>query len=84
VLIHILKKRREDFTYYDPKRYNQKWKREDFEVYSDGTSLLTLENKYIHHFGKGNEYSIETYFDVPDDYTILKKKYIRVMETSRC
>jgi hypothetical protein len=28
--------------------------REDFEVYSDGTSLLTLENKYIHHFGKGN------------------------------
>jgi hypothetical protein len=48
--------------------------REDFEVYSDGTSLLTLENKYIHHFGKGNEYSIETYFDVPDELHYLKTK----------
>jgi hypothetical protein len=68
--------RREDFTNYDPKRYNQKWKREDFEVYSDGTSLLTLENKYIYHFGKGDEYSIETYFDVPDELHYLKTKSV--------
>jgi hypothetical protein len=58
--------------------------REDFEVYSDGTSLLTLENKYIHHFGKGNEYSIENILMFLMSYTILKQKYIRVMETSRC
>lgn len=62
------------FKNYDPKRFNQLWKKGDVEMYSDGRTLLTKENGYVYHFGKGDESSIETYFEVPEELHYLKEK----------
>ncbi len=37
-------------------------------------TLLSKENRYIYHFGKGDESSIETYFEVPKELEYLKEK----------
>ncbi len=62
------------FKNYDPKRFNQLWKKGDVEIFSDGNTILSKKNQYVYHFGKGNETSIETYFDVPKELEYLKDK----------
>lgn len=62
------------FKNYDPKRYNQLWKKGDVEMFSDGKSLLSKTGQYVYSFGKGNETSIETYFEVPKELEYLKHK----------
>lgn len=65
---------------YDPKRFNQLWKNKDgVQFYSDGRTLLTTEkeekdnqNRFVYHFGKGDETSLETYFEVPKKMHYLK------------
>jgi hypothetical protein len=57
---------------YDPKRFNQVWRKGNLRVYSDGRSLLSTSSNYMYHFGKGDESSIETYFDVPEELHFLK------------
>lgn len=64
----------DSFTNYDPKRFDQKWTKDNFEIYSDGNNLLTLENQYVYSFGKGDHASIETYFEVPEELHHLKTK----------
>ncbi len=67
------------FENYDPKRFTQLWINKDgFEFYSDGQTLLTTgkggkkKDMYVYHFGHGDEYSIETYVDVPKELDYLK------------
>jgi len=59
---------------YDPKRFNQLWKKGDVEMFSDGTTLLAPGKSYVYHYGKVTESSIETYFDVPKELEYLKEK----------
>jgi len=59
---------------YDPKRFKELWKKGDVELYSDGKTLLNKKNNYIYHFGHGDETSIETYFDVPENLQHLKNQ----------
>jgi len=69
-----LVKESDSFNNYDPKRFKQLWKKGDVEIFSDGRTILTKENQYVYHFGKGNETSIETYFEVPKELEYLKGK----------
>jgi hypothetical protein len=63
------------FTNYDPKRFNQLWENKDgVKFYSDGHTLLSGTNQYVYNFGHGNESSLETYFDVPEEFHYLKEK----------
>ncbi len=64
---------KETFKNYDPKRFNQLWKKGDVEVFSDGSTILTKKNRYVYHFGKGDETSIETYFEIPQELHFLKE-----------
>lgn len=57
---------------YDPKRFNQLWEKGKVKMYSDGNTLLTTSSRYVYHFGKGDETSIETYFEVPEELHYLK------------
>ncbi len=58
---------------YDSKRFNQLWKKGDTEFYSDGSTLLTTKkDRFVYHFGKNDESSLETYFDVPEEFQYLK------------
>ena len=59
---------------YDPSRFNQLWKKDYLELYSDGSTLLSQKDEYIYHFGKGkkNKTSLEHYFDVPKEFDYLK------------
>lgn len=59
------------FKNYDPNRFNQLWKKGDVEVFSDNSTILK-NDQYIYHFGKGDESSIETYFEVPQELQYLK------------
>jgi len=59
---------------YDPKRFNQLWKKGDLEMYSDGHTLLSKNNNYVYNYGRGDETSIESYFDVPEELKYLKEK----------
>ena len=63
-----------EFKNYDPKRFNQLWKKGDIEFFSDGRTLLTTKERggYVYDFGKGNESSLETHFDVPEEFHYLK------------
>jgi hypothetical protein len=61
-----------EYPNYDPKRFNQLWRKGDLDIYSDGRTILTKDNRYVYHFGKGDETSIETYFDVPEGFMYLK------------
>ncbi len=63
--------KRDTFDNYDPKRFNQLWKKGNLKMFSDGTTLLK-NNRYIYHYGKGDETSIETYFQVPKEMEYLK------------
>lgn len=72
-------------TNYDSKRFNQLWRnKDDVEFYSDGRTLLTTEkqkkenqNRFVYHFGRGNESSLETYCKVPN-----KMEYLKTMTKS--
>ena len=55
------------FKNYEPKRFNKLWKKGEVEFFSDGKTLLSKKNQYVYAFGKGNETSIETYFEVPKE-----------------
>jgi len=66
-------KKSDSFKNYDPKRFNQLWKKGDFEIFSDGR-LMLKDDHYVYSFGKGNETSIETYFEVPKELEYLKEK----------
>jgi hypothetical protein len=57
---------------YDPKRFNQVWSNGNIKMFSDGRTLLTDKDRYVYHFGKGDETSIETYFEVPENLHYLK------------
>jgi len=59
------------FKNYDPKRFNQLWRKGDVEVFSDNQNILK-DGHYVYHFGKGNESSLETYFEVPKELEYLK------------
>lgn len=61
-------------TNYDPKRFNQVWKKGRRQIYSDGNTILTNKNEYVYHFGKGDNSSIETYFEVPRELNYIKEK----------
>jgi hypothetical protein len=61
----------DSFKNYDPKRFNQLWKKGDVEVFSDNINILK-NDRYVYHFGKGDESSIETYFEVPKELEYLK------------
>lgn len=62
----------DSFKNYDPKRFNKLWKKGDVEVFSDGRTLLSINGHYVYHFGKGNESSLETYFEVPEELAYLR------------
>lgn len=62
------------FDNYDPKRFNQLWKKGKVKLFSDGRTILSKKNRYVYHFGKGDETSIETYFEVPEELEYLKDK----------
>ena len=64
----------ENVENYAPDRFNQLWRKGDVELYSDGETLLSKESRYVYHFGKGDEYSLETYFEVPEEFQYLKDK----------
>jgi len=64
----------DDFKNYDPKRFNQLWKKGNVEMFSDSTTLLSKNGKFVYHYGKGDESSIETYFEVPKELEYLKNK----------
>ena len=72
---------------YDSKRFNQLWKKGELEIFSDGRTILTKDNRYVYHYGKGDESSIETYFEVPAELEYLKNKSKdeawRVMDISK-
>jgi len=57
---------------YDTKRFNQVWRKGDLEIFSDGKTILTKDNRYVYHYGHNNETSIETYFDIPVELEHLK------------
>lgn len=57
---------------YDAKRFNQVWERGKLKVFSDGRTMLSLKGNYIFYFGKGCESSLETYFEVPEEFAYLK------------
>ena len=59
---------------YDPKRFKTAYKKGDTILYSDGSTLLSENGQYVYHMGKGNESSIETYIDVPEELQYLKGK----------
>ena len=67
-------KKSDKFENYDPTRFNQLWKKGDVEFFSDGRTLLTSKsiNGYVYDFGKGDETSLETYFDVPEEFHYIK------------
>ena len=62
------------FPNYDPKRFCKKWQKGDVFVYSDGRTMLSAKGKgtYIYHYGKGDQSSIETYFEVPQELHYLQ------------
>jgi len=62
----------DSFDNYDPKRFNKLWKKGDVEMFSDGRTLLSKSGRYVYYFGKGNESSLETYFEVPEELVYLK------------
>jgi hypothetical protein len=64
----------DSFKNYDPKRFNQLWRKDDVEMFSDNSTLLSKDGRYVYHFGKGDETSIETYFEVPKELEYLKTK----------
>jgi hypothetical protein len=62
---------------YDPKRFNQLWKKGDVEIYSDGKTLLSTSDSgsnYLYQYGKGTHSSIEKYFNIPEELEYLKEK----------
>lgn len=63
----------DSFENYDPKRFNQLWKKGNVNMFSDGRILLSGKNNYVYNFGKGDETSIETYFEVPKELEYLKE-----------
>ena len=62
----------ENLQNYDPKRFNQLWRKGDVEVFSDNDNILSKSGKYVYHYGKGCDSSIETYFEVPKELEYLK------------
>lgn len=63
-----------DLKNYDPKRFNQLWKKGDVLMYSDGNSMLSINKSFVYHIGKGNNSSIESFIDVPEEIMRLKDR----------
>ena len=63
----------QSYKNYDPKRFKYLWRKGDVEVFTDGNTMLSKDSRYIYNFGHGDESSLETYFDVPEELHSLKE-----------
>ena len=59
---------------YDTKRFNRKYQRGNLFVYSDGRTMLSEESQYIFYTDKGNESSLMSYMELPEDLLYIKDK----------
>lgn len=66
---------------YDSKRFNQLWCKGKVKFYSDGRTLLSKKGNYVYYFGHGDDSSLETYFEVPEEFQYLKN--LNKMDTWR-
>ena len=62
------------FEFISEKDNKQIWKKGDVEMYSDSSTLKSKDGNLVYHFGHGDETSLETYFDVPEELNYLKNK----------
>lgn len=59
---------------YDPKRFDKKYQKGNLFVYSDGKTMLSEKNRFIYHTDKGDESSLMSYMELPEDLLYIKDK----------